>query len=54
MNVYFKGFTAWKVSQYGVLSDPNTGKNGPEKTPYLVTLHVVVVIKEQIEYKKIT
>ena len=37
--------TGWKVSKYGVLSDPyfsvfglNTGKYGPEKTPYLDTL----------------
>ena len=36
--------TAWKVSKYGVFSgpyfpafSPNTGKYGPEKTPYLET-----------------
>ena len=36
--------TAWKVSKYGVISGPyfpvfglNTGKYGPEKTPYLDT-----------------
>ena len=34
--------TSWKVSKYGVFSgtyfpvfSPNTGKNEPEKTPYL-------------------
>ena len=43
-------FTAWKVSQYGVssgpyspVSCPNTGKYGPEKTPYLDTFHAVIV-----------
>ena len=37
-------YTAWKVSKYGVISgpyspvfSPNTGKYGPEITPYLVT-----------------
>ena len=40
--------TGWKVSKYGVLSDPyftvfglNTGKYGPENTPYLDTFHPV-------------
>ena len=33
--------TAWKVSKYGVFSGPNTGKYGPEKTPYLDTFHAV-------------
>ena len=40
--------TAWKVSKYGVFSGPylpvfslNTGKYGPEKTPYLGTFHAV-------------
>ena len=28
-----------KVSKYGVFSGPNTGKYGPEKTPYLDTFH---------------
>ena len=28
---------AWKVSKYGVFSGLNTGKYGPEKTPYLDT-----------------
>ena len=39
------GSTAWKEFQYGVFSgpcfpvfSPNTGKYGPEKTPYLDTL----------------
>ena len=40
--------TAWKVSKYGVFSGPyfhvfglNTGKYGPEKTPYLGTFHTM-------------
>ena len=40
--------TAWKVSTYEVFSGPyfpvfrtNTGKYGPEKTPYLDTFHAV-------------
>ena len=40
--------TARKVSKYGVISgpyfpvfSPNTGKYGPEITPYLDTFHVV-------------
>ena len=40
--------TAWKVSNYGVILGPyflifvlNTGKYGPEKTPYLDTFHAV-------------
>ena len=42
-------FTAWKVSKYEVYSgphfpvfSPNTGKHGPEKTPYLYTFHADV------------
>ena len=42
------GHTAWKVSKYGVISGlyfplfrPNTGKYGPEITPYLDTCHAV-------------
>ena len=41
--------TAWKVSKYGVFSDPYfpvfspiTGKYGLEKTPYLDTFHAVI------------
>ena len=30
--------------KYGVISGPNTGKYGPEITPYLDTFHAVVVI----------
>ena len=44
-------FTAWKVSKYGLFSDPyfpafglNTGKYGPDKTPYLDTFHKVILI----------
>ena len=40
--------SAWKVSKYGVISgpyspvfSPNTGKFGPEITPYLETFHAV-------------
>ena len=40
--------TAWKLSKYGVFSGPhfpvlglNTGKYGPEKTPYLENFHAV-------------
>ena len=40
--------TAWKVSKYGDFSGPyflvfglNTGKYGPEKTPYLDTFQAV-------------
>ena len=43
-------FTAWKVSKYGVISDPyfpvfglNTGKYGPEITPYLAAYYAVIV-----------
>ena len=42
--------TTWKVSKYGVVSGPyfsvfwlNTGKYGPEITPYLATFHAVKV-----------
>ena len=42
-------FTTWKVSKYVVFSgpyfpkfSPNTGKYGPEKTPYLGTFQTVV------------
>ena len=45
----WKGSTAWKVSKYGVISapyfsvfSPNTGKYGPETTPYLDTFYAVV------------
>ena len=34
--------TACKVSKYGVIAGPNTGKYGPEITPYLDTFHAVV------------
>ena len=40
--------TAWRVSKYRVISgqffpvfSPNTGKYGPEKTPYLDTFDAV-------------
>ena len=44
--------TAWKVSKYGVISGPhfpvfglNTGKYGPEITPYLDTFHAVTILQ---------
>ena len=43
-----ESLTAWKVSKYGVISGPyfpvfglNTGKYGPEKTPYLGTFYAM-------------
>ena len=55
LSTYHKSDTAWKVSKYGVISGPyfpvfvlntnlfsrNTGKYGPEITPYLDTFHAV-------------
>ena len=38
--------TAKKVSKYGVISGPNTGKYGPEITPYLDTFHAVVKLSD--------
>ena len=46
--------TAWKKSKYGVLSGTNTGKYGPDKTPYLDTFHamkVAVNSKHYYEYQ---
>ena len=37
--------TAGKMSKYGVFSGPNTGKYGPEKTPYLNTFHAMEYIR---------
>ena len=31
------------MSKHGVISGPNTGKYGPEITPYLDTFHAVIV-----------
>ena len=52
METMFQISTASKVCKYGVFSDPyfpvfspNTGKYGPEKTPYLDTFHTVFSIK---------
>ena len=46
---YIGEFTAWKVSKYLVISgsyfpvfSPNTGKYGPEITPYLDSFHAVI------------
>ena len=53
INVYRK-ITTWKVSKYRIFSGPyfpvfilNTGKYGPEKTPYLNTFYAVK-LKNQI------
>ena len=35
----------WKVSKYRLLSGPNTGKYGPEKTPYLDTFNAIPKMK---------
>ena len=44
-------YTAWKVTKYGVTSGPcfpilipNTGKYGPEISPYLDTSHAVMIV----------
>ena len=49
-------YTVWKVSKYGVISGPyfpavgmNTGKGGPEITPYLDTFHAVLLNKSLME-----
>ena len=49
--VIYMAITAGKVSKYGVFSGPyflvfvlNTGKYGPEKTPYLDTFYAVYPI----------
>ena len=54
-----KSYAAWKVSKYGVFSDsclpvfsPNTGKYGPEKTPYLDTFHAVFMLEVGCLYGK--
>ena len=36
-------YTAWKVTKYGVIFGPNTGKYGPEITSYLGAFHAVMV-----------
>ena len=38
------------MSKYGVFSGLNTGKYGPEKTPYLDTFHAVKVILKSFEF----
>ena len=54
-----KSYITWKVSKYGVFSDPcfpvcspNTGKYGPEKTPYLDTFHAVLILEVGCLYGK--
>ena len=37
-------FTVWKVSKYGVIFGPKTGKSEPEITPYLYTFGSVFSI----------
>ena len=51
LQVSISKVTAWKVSKYGVFSGLyfpvfrlNTGKYGPEKTPYLGTFYAVSLI----------
>ena len=41
---HYLGFTALKVSKYGVIFGSNTGKYIPEITPYLDTFHAVLVL----------
>ena len=36
-------YTAWNVSKYGAFCGPNTGKYGPEKTPYLDIFYAVLI-----------
>ena len=50
-NMVSKFLPLREVSKYGIFSgsyfpvfSPNTGKNGPEKTPYLDTFHAVCLI----------
>ena len=40
-NAFSERVTAWKVSKYGDISSPNTGKYGPEIILYLDTFHAV-------------
>ena len=40
--------TEWKVPNYGVFSCPNTGKYGPEETPYLDTFHAVTQFSDMV------
>ena len=35
-------FNKWKVSKYGDFSGQNTGKDGPEKNPYLDTFQAMI------------
>ena len=35
------------MSKYGVISGPNTGKYGPEITPYLDTFHAVPTVSNE-------
>ena len=51
-------FTAWKVFKYGVISSPyfpvfglNTGKYGPEITPFLDTFHAVILPTDTLRNK---
>ena len=43
--------TAWKVSKCGFFSDLNTGKHGPEKTPYWDIFHAVADITWNVTLK---
>ena len=44
---------AFKVSKYGVFSCPNTGKYGPEKTPFWDTFHAVISYHPKKKQQKI-
>ena len=52
-SVQIRGFF-WSVfsciwSKYGYLLSPNTGKNGPEKTPYLDTFYAVRPFRSRVQ-----
>ena len=40
-----------KKSKYGVFSGPNTGKYGPEKTPYFDTIYAVSAAADFIKLR---
>ena len=57
----YQSNTAWKVSKYGVVSGPyfpvfglDTGKYGPEVTPYLDTFHAVKGAVKSLYFKEET
>ena len=57
----YQSNTAWKVSKYGVVSGPyfpvfglDTGKYGPEVTPYFDTFHAVKGAVKSLYFKEET